>query len=405
MTTKKIYLDHAATTPLDPEVLKAMMPYLKNKFGNASSLHSFGQEASAGIETARAIIAKFLHAEIDEIIFTSGATESDNLAIFGISQAIKKSYPQIPKLHIITSKIEHPAVLEPFQKLERSGEFEVTYLPVNKQGLIKIETVTKAIKDNTVLISLMYANNEIGVIQPIAEIGNLIEQINIERQKNKEQSLGKIYFHTDAVQAATYCDCDVSKLKVDSLSLSGHKIYGPKGVGVLYLKKKTPFTPLLIGGHQENNKRSGTYNTPAIVGLGKAVELIQNKKQQQQIKTIKKLRDYFSTQIIKKITNIQINGDLEKRLPNNLNVSFINAEGESLLIMLDMAGIAVSTGSACSSGSLEPSHVLAALNIPPEICHGSIRFTLGKQTTKKEIDCTIKELIKTVDRLRQMAPK
>jgi len=399
MSKEKIYLDHSATTPVDPAVLEAMLPYFKENFGNASSIHSVGQDASKGVEKARENIAKFLNCPDEEIVFTSGATESDNMVILGVSRALQNSYPD-QKLHIITTQIEHPAVLEPAKKIEKEG-FEVTYLPVNNKGLVEVEEVKKAIKDNTVLISVMYANNEVGTIQPIAKIGELIEEVN----KKRGEKLPHIYFHTDAVQAVYYCDCDVKKLKVDLLSLSGHKIYGPKGIGVLYIKKGTPILPLVVGGHQERSIRSGTYNVPAIVGLGKAIELIQQSEHKKELAKIKELRDHLIKRVLNGIPNSQINGDLKNRVEGNINFSLIGAEGESMLIMMDMEGIAVSTGSACSSGSLEPSHVLLAIDIPAEICHHSLRFSLGKFTTKKEIDYTVDKLVPIVKRLRDMAPK
>jgi cysteine desulfurase len=398
---KKIYFDYSATTPVDPEVLAAMLPYYKENFGNASSIHNFGYQASKGVEKARETVAKFLNCEDEEIIFTSGATESNNLAILGVGRALKQKYSTIDQPHIITSKIEHPAILEPCRKLEQEG-FEITYLSPNKRGLVELEKISKAIKNNTVLLSIMYVNNEVGTIQPIGEVGKLIKKANYERGKKR---LPRIYFHTDAVQAVNYCDCDVKKLNVDLLSLSGHKVYGPKGVGALYIKKDTFITPIIVGGHQEKNIRSGTYNSPGIVGLGKAIELLQSLKYKKQLKEIKKLRDYLIKRILNEIPSSQLNGDLEQRVAGNANFSLIGAEGESMLIMLDMEGIAVSTGSACSSGSLKPSHVLLAMGIPPEICHNSLRITLGKFTTKQEIDYVVDRLKEVVKKLREMAPK
>ncbi|MFH1188167.1 MAG: cysteine desulfurase family protein [bacterium] len=411
MQKRKIYLDHSATTPVDPKVLASMMPYFCESFGNASSLHTFGEDALKAIEIARDNIAKFLNCKNEEVIFTSGATESDNMAIFGVARALKRQYPD-KKLHIITTQIEHPAVLEPCKRIEQEG-FEVTYLPVSKNGIVNFSEFQKSIKDNTALVSMMYVNNEVGTIQPIKEIGDEIERINNARdhcsKKNCDiencKKLPHIYFHTDAVQAAGYCDCDVKKLKVDLLSISGHKIYGPKGVGALYMKNGVPFLPIMVGGHQEKSKRPGTYNSAGIVGLGKAIELLQSLKYKKEILKIKKLRDYLISQALKKIPDSKLNGDLENRVEGNANFSLIGAEGESMLIMLDMEGVAVSTGSACSSGSLKPSHVLLAMDIPPEICHNSLRITLGKFTTKDEIDRTVKALVKTVKKLRDMAPK
>jgi cysteine desulfurase len=390
----KIYFDHAATTPVDPEVLQAMRPYFSDKFGNASSLHTFGQEAMEGVDKAREQVADFLGCSPLEVIFTSGATEADNLAIQGVVAASKVSKP-----HIITSVIEHPAVLEVCRSLARAKRAEISYVKVNKKGLIEVEEVKKLIQDNTILVTIMYVNNEIGTIQPIAEIGQLISKINKIRKTNK------IYLHTDAVQALNYLDCQVNKLKVDLLSLSGHKIYGPKGVGALYVRQGTLIKPIQKGGHQEYGLRPGTLNTPLIVGLGKAVQKLGTRDSGLGTRKIKKLRDRLMQEIIKKIPNVLINGDLEKRVPNNLNISFLGTEGESLMLMLDMEGIAVSTGSACASGSLEPSHVLLALGLKHLEAHGSLRITLGKKNTEQEINQLLKILPRVVEKLRIMAPK
>ncbi len=396
---KKIYLDYAATTPVDEEVLKEMMPYFSKKFGNPSSVHTFGQEALEGVDRARQQVADFLGCNASEIIFTSGATESNNMAIKGIIKATKneklKAKNFIP--HIITSAIEHHCVLNSCKAAEKEG-VEVTYLKVDKDGLVNPEDAKRAIKENTILISIMSANNEIGTIEPIAEIGKVIKKINIEREKNK---LPKIYFHTDAVQAANYCDCDVDKLGVDLLSLSGHKIYGPKGIGILYIRRGTKIKSIQQGGEQEYNLRAGTHNVPGIVGIGKAISMIS--KHRKKTEDIKKLRDYLIDEILKNIPNAKLNGSREFRLPHNANFSFQGVEGESILMLLDQEGVAVSTGSACSSASLEPSHVLMAMGIPPEIAHASVRFTLGKDTTKEEIDLTLKILIEKIKRLREIS--
>lgn len=403
---KKIYLDHSATTPLDPAVLKTMLPYQSEMFGNASSVHSFGQEASKAVEKSRGSIAKFLHCNPNEVFFTSGATESDNIVILGIAKRGE---------HIITSKIEHPAILEACREVEKRG-VKVTYVNVDKRGIIKLSELKKAIRPNTKLVSIMYVNNEVGTIQPIAEIGKIISAKN-RFCKNK------IYFHTDAVQAANYCEMDVQNLKVDLLSLSGHKIYGPKGIGVLFARKGLLISPIQYGGHQEKGVRPGTYNTAGIVGLGKAVELLNTKTpnyakaslgRQKHPSTsleagsenakIKKLRDYLIKEVKKRIPDVVINGDLKNRTPNNVNFSFKGAEGESILLMLDFEGIAVSTGSACSSGSLEPSHVLTAMGISPELAHGSLRITLGKENTRSEIDRVIEALPKIITKLRKISP-
>lgn len=388
--SQKVYLDYAATTPIDEEVLKAMMPYLKKDFGNPSSLHSFGQETRAAIDQARKKVAKFLNCNESEIIFTGSATEANNLSIFGTVRSLQR---KLPKPHIITSTIEHHAVLHPFEKLEKEN-VEVTFIKPDKEGIISIKDIKKAIKENTVLISLMYANNEIGTIQPIQELGALIKQIN----KSREQ---KIYFHSDAVQAVNYLDCDVEKLGVDLLTISAHKIYGPKGVGALYVKEGTIIEPIIYGGGHEFGLRSGTENVAGIVGLGKAIELV--KKHKEDIKRIQNLRDKIIKEVLK-IPNTRLNGSKEKRLPNNANISIAGVEGESLVIALDQENIAVSTGSACSSKDLRPSHVLLAIGLSPKEAHGSLRITLGRFTTEKEVNYFLKILPKVVKRLREISP-
>ncbi len=398
---KKIYLDYAATTPVDKEVLEEMVPYFSEKFGNPSSIHQFGQEAMEAVDKARQRVADFLGCGASEIIFTSGATESNNMAIKGIIKNVEggrckmETKNFIP--HIIISSVEHHCVLNTSKVAQREGT-DVTFLKVDKDGLVNPEDVKEAIKENTILISIMYANNEVGTIEPIAKIGEIIKEINIEREKNK---LPKVYFHTDAVQAANYCDCDVNKLGIDLLSLSGHKIYGPKGVGVLYIRRGTKIKSIQQGGEQEYNLRAGTHNVPGIVGIGKAISLIP--KHRKKMEDIRKLRDYLIDEILKNIPNAKLNGSREFRLPHNANFSFQGVEGESILMMLDQEGIAVSTGSACSSASLEPSHVLIAMGIPPEIAHASVRFTLGKDTAKEEIDFVLKVLIEKIKRLREIS--
>ncbi|MFH0739511.1 MAG: cysteine desulfurase family protein [bacterium] len=407
---KRIYLDNAATTMIDKKVFSAMGPYLKSDFGNASSLHWFGQEAHNALSKARTQVADFLGCNFLEVFFTGSATESDNLAILG---AIKDSRFKIParnashsgaggqdsRLHVITSQIEHPAVLEPIKYLEKIGEIEATYVGVGKEGIVKVEDVQKAIKENTVLVSIMYANNEIGTIQPIAEIGNMVKGFKIQ------DSRFKILFHTDAVQGANYLDCNVEKLGVDLLTLSGHKIYGPKGIGVLYKKKSVNLEPIIFGGHQEQGIRPGTENIASIVGFGEAIEGIRN--QELRIKSgekIQKLRDKLLDGILKNISGTSLNGSRENRLPNNVNISFSGVEGESILMALDQKGVAVSTGSACASGSLSPSHVLLGCGYSIEKAHGSIRFTLGKYNTEKEIDYVLKILPEIISRLRKISP-
>jgi len=413
----KIYLDHSATTPIDTQVLKKMQPYLTDIFGNASSIHSLGQEALKGVDWAREQLSKLFSCKFKEVIFTSGASESNNLTLRGLVMAFRKH--QEKKYHIITSKIEHPAILETCQALEKEGLAEVSYIGVNKLGLVEVEDIKKAIKDNTILVSIMYVNNETGVIQPIRKIGQMIEKENKKRMPKAElrkpnDVFNKIYFHIDAVQAVNYCKIQANYLGADLITISGHKIYGPKGIGALYIREGTPLKSITFGGHQEYNIRPGTYNVAGIVGLGAAVELVNNGSASADPSTmlrmtasalrIKKLRDKLVEGLEKKISDIQINGDLENRVPSNANISFLNAEGESMLLMLDMEGIAVSTGSACASGSLAPSHVLTAMNISPEICHASLRFTLGKGTTGKEIDKVIEVLPKIVEHLRKMSP-
>lgn len=383
-----IYFDYAATTPIDKEVVKEMLPYMKNNYGNASSIHQIGQKARIAIDNSREKLAKFFNCQTKEIIFTGSATEANNLAIFGLIRKFIKEKP-----HIITSGIEHPAVIGPCSILEQQG-VKVSYIQPNKEGIIELKNIKKEIKENTRLISIMYANNEIGTIQPIKEIGNLIKELN-KKRKNK------IYFHTDAVQAVNYLDCDVKKLGVDLLSMSSHKIYGPKGIGCLFIKTNTPIEPIIFGGGHEFGLRSGTENTAGIVGLGKAIELVQ--KHKKDTKRIQSFRD----EIIKKSLEIKgsrLNGSKENRLPHNINLSFLGVEGESLLLSLDEKGIAVSTGSACSSKKLKPSHVLTMIGLSPKEAQGSLRITLGRHTTKQEIQYFLKILPETIKKLRDISP-
>ncbi len=395
MRNRQIYLDYAATTPVDSKVLAAMKPYFSQKFGNPMSLHSLGQEANLAIEKARTQIAQFLNCQNKEIIFTSGATESNNLAIKGIVYNYWARHNQKP--HIITSLFEHHCVLESCKNLEKSQLAEVTYLPVYKDGIVKTEDVKKAIRKNTALVSIMYVNNEIGTVQPISKIGKIIKKHNSQFSNLKSQ----IIFHTDATQAINFFDCDVRKLNVDLLSLSGHKIYGPKGIGALYLKKGIPIQKIQNGGEQEFRLRSGTHNVPGIVGLAVAIQNIKHQKSN--IKRITSLRDYLIRRVLKEISGSHLNGSPKFRSPNNANFRFDNIEGESLVLMLAKFGIATSTGSACSSGTLEPSHVLLALGLRPEQAHGSLRLTLGKDTTQYEIDLTIDVLKSVVKNLRKIS--
>ncbi len=405
----RIYLDYAATSPVKKEALDAMMPYLTSAFGNPSSIHEWGRTARGAVDEARESIAKFLGADPMEIIFTSGGTESDNLAIKGL--VLPFIYQGKEKPHVITSMMEHHAVLRTCEYLEKNNLVEVTYIKPKADGIIDIQEVKKAIKENTVLVSIMYVNNEIGTVQPIREIGKMIEKINNERMQNvelnknskilnSELSNSRIYFHTDAVQAAEFQPMDVNYLHVDLLTISGHKIGAPKGIGVLYVKKGTPVIPMMHGGEQENGLRAGTENVAGIVALAKATELIS---QNENLK-IKELRDYFIDCVLKEIPDTILNGSRELRSPNNVNFYFKYVEGESVLLNLDLVGIAASTGSACASISLKPSHVIMAMCNDAERAHGSIRFTLGEATTKKEIDYTIEKLKEIIKKLRAMSP-
>ena len=398
MAKRKIYLDYAATTPLDPRVFAAMKPYFGQKFGNPNSLHSFGQEASEAVEKARKCASIFFGSEAGEIIFTSGATESNNFAIKGtiIARVAHYGLKKI-KPHIITSQFEHSCVLSSCKKLEKQGMAEVAYLPVRKDGVISLREVKKNIKPNTVLVSVMYANNEIGTIQPIQEIGRMIAKANLDRGE-------KIIFHTDAVQAVNYLDCNVDSLGVDLLTASAHKIYGPKGVGLLYIRKNTLLKRIQDGGEQEFSLRAGTLNVPGIVGFGSALDIAVTERARN-YKIVEKLRDYLIERILKEIKGAKLNGSRIKRIPNNANFIFRGVEGEGMLLGLDLEGVAVSTGSACSAGDLRPSHVLTAIGVSEEDSHGSLRVTLGKYTTKQEVEFFIESLKEVVLRLRKIAGK
>lgn len=399
MKRKRIYLDYAATTPVDAEVMKEMLPYFREKFGNAMSIHSFGQEALQAIDRSREWAAVFFGAQPSEIIFTSGATESNNLAIKGVVKSyFSKSDNQKNIPHIITSAFEHHCVLDACKALEKENLAKVTYIKPKKDGVIGVEDIKNAIRSNTILISIMYVNNEIGTVQPIKEIGKLVNKIN----EKKSAGGFKTVFHTDATQAINYFDCDVRELGVDLLSMSAHKIYGPKGAGILYIKKGTAIRRIQDGGDQEYKLRAGTHNVPGIVGLGKAIVVLQKDKKNNIKKTLK-LRDYLIRRVLKEITRSQLNGSKIKRSPNNANFTFQDVEGEGLLLSLDMEGIACSTGSACSSGALAPSHVLISLGLKPEEAHGSLRVTIGKYTTKKDIDTLISRLKEIVGRLRKIS--
>ena len=377
-----IYFDNAATTKLDDEVLKEMMPYLTNMYGNASAIYELGRESRKAVEDAREKVAKALNCEVGEVYFTSCGSESDNTAIKGIAKANKEKGN-----HIITSKIEHPAVIETCEQLKKEG-FEITYIGVDEKGIVDLEEIKRAIKPTTILISIMFANNEIGTIQPINEIGKIAKE-------------HEIVFHTDAVQAVGNVRIDVKDMNIDSLSLSGHKFYGPKGVGVLYVKRGIEFQNFINGGHQENNKRAGTENVAGIVGIGKAIELAYQNLDKHN-KKITELRDYFINQIIKKIPKVKVNGDMASRLPGNANISFEGVDAEGLLLNLDLKKICASSGSACSAGSLEPSRVLLAIGLEKEIAKSSLRVTIGKYNTKEEVDYLIESLEEIVARLRKI---
>ena len=394
---KLIYLDHAATTPLSLEVKTAMEPFWSENFGNPSSIYQLGIRAKSALSQARQKIAKILGAKETEIIFTAGGTESANLAILGLSRAIQKTLKKPG--HIITTKIEHPAVLNAVLALKKEG-FAISVLPVDKHGLVSLEKIKKTVKPETFLISVMYANNEIGTIEQIIEIGKLLKKIN---QKRKADGLSRIYFHTDACQAAGYLDIKVDKLGVDLLTFNGSKIYGPKGSAVLYIRNGVSLKPLIFGGGQENGLRSGTENVPAYIGLAKALELVQKNKNEE-IQRLNKLSQKLIDGILKSISKTFLNGHPQKRLPNNVNITILDIEGEALLLYLDHYGICASTGSACHSQNLQPSHVLQAIGLPREIIHGSLRLTLGQKTTNKDIDYVLKVLPDIVKKLRELSP-
>jgi cysteine desulfurase len=381
---RRIYLDYAATTPTHPEVVKAMLPYLTNVFGNPSTIYSYGQEARGAVEEARTKVAELIGARGEEITFTSGGTEADNFALKGIAYASEHKGD-----HIITTSIEHHAVVESCKFLERRG-FKVTYLPVDGYGLVAPQDIKKAITNKTILISVIHANNEVGTIEPIGEIGKIAKEAGI-------------CFHTDAVQTVGHIPVNVDALGVDLLSISAHKVYGPKGVGALYIKKGTRLVPLMHGGEQEKRHRAGTENVPAIVGLGKAVELA-GQEMDKETEWLICLRDKLIKGLLERIDHIRLNGHPLKRLPNNVNVSVDFVEGESMLLNLDLEGICASTGSACSSSSLEPSHTLLALGLSPEQAHGSLRFTLGRENTEGDIECVLEVLPRVVAKLRTMSP-
>lgn len=378
------YFDHAATTKLNEEVLNEMLPYLKEQYGNPSSIYSIGRDNKKAIEDAREKVAKIFKADPKEIYFTGCGSESDNLAIKGVAYANRKKGN-----HIITSKIEHPAVLDTCKALEKEG-FEVTYLNVDEDGIVNLEELKNAITEKTILITIMFANNEIGTIEPIEEIGKIAKE-------------HKIFFHTDAVQAVGNIDIDVNKLNIDLLSLSAHKFYGPKGVGALYVRKTVRFNKIMDGGHQERNKRAGTENVASIIGLAKALEMAYEKLEENN-KHLEELRDLYISEVEAKIPYIKLNGHRTQRLPGNANISFKCIEGESLLLNLDLKGMCASSGSACTSGSLDPSHVLLAIGLSHAVAHGSLRISFGLDNNKKDVEFLVNHLIEIVERLRNMSP-
>ena len=378
---RRVYLDNNASTPLLPEVFEAMRPYYLEKFGNASSIHHFGQHARAAVERARVAVAALLNARPAEIVFTSGGTEADNLGIFGLVRRDD---------HVITSSIEHSAVMNTCKRLEQMGH-EVTYLPVNGRGEVELDELRKAIQPNTRLISIMMANNETGVIQPVEEIGRIAREADI-------------FFHTDAVQAAGKVPIDVHKMDCDALSISGHKIHAPQGTGALFVKKGTLLQPLLYGGNHERQRRAGTENLPGIVGLGKAAEIAKNWLAQNGPDEMAAMRDRLESGILRSVEDTGVNGAGAPRVPNTTSIYFDHVEGEALVIALDLKGLSVSSGAACSSGAIEPSHVLLAMGLSHDRARGSLRISLGKQTTSDEIDFAVEILPQTVARLRELSP-
>ena len=382
--TKVVYLDNNATTKVDPQALEAMLPYFSDYYGNPSSMHSFGGGVAARIRTAREQLARLIGASADEIVFTSCGTESDSTAI----RAAIESYPA--KRHLVTSRVEHPAVKNLFEALAKKG-YRTTFVPVDGRGRLDLDALYDSLSDDTAIVSLMWANNETGVIFPVEEIS----------RKVKERG---IVFHTDAVQTVGKIPIDLAETGVDMLSLSGHKIHGPKGIGALYIRKGTKFAPFMIGGHQEKGRRGGTENTAAIVGLGQAAELAKQRLDAGDYRCVSELRDRLENAILAGVPNTMVNGDREHRLPNTSSIAFEYVEGEAILLMLNEHGICASSGSACTSGSLEPSHVLRAMGVPFTAAHGSIRFSLSRYTTAGEIDLVLEKLPPIIARLRQMSP-
>jgi len=381
---RRVYLDHSATTPVRLEVLEAMLPYLKERFGNASSIHGFGREAKVALEESREKVAQILGAMPSEIYFTSGGTESENLAIKGVAYANRNK-----GRHIITSQIEHHAVLESCKFLEKEG-FEVTYLPVDSKGLVDPEDLRTAIRDDTILVSIIHANNEVGTVQSIQELS----------QAAKEKGA---YFHTDAVQSLGKIPIDVRKLNLDMISMSGHKIYGPKGVGAIYIRKGIRITPWAHGGHHERSRRAGTENVPGIVGFTRALELLSAEMEDHSRHT-GNLAEALYRKLVDAIPDVVVHGDPQRRIPNILSLSFKGVEGESVILSLDLKGVAVASGSACTSGTLEPSHVLSAMKVPPDIAQGALRFSFGRDNTMDDVDYVAGLLPEIVQRLRSISP-
>ena len=380
-----IYLDYNSTTPVDRAVLDAMLPYFADNFGNASSIHSSGQRGRSAVDAARDSVAALIAAKTAEIVFTSGGTEADNLALFGSVAASNHS-----RKHIITTAIEHLAVLNAAQALEKQG-IDVTYVPVGASGIVDPQDIRRALRPETILISVMHANNELGTIQPIEEIGRIAAEADV-------------YFHCDAVQSAGKLPLDVNRLGVDLLSISAHKIYGPKGVGVLYVRAGTPLEPQFYGGHHERDRRPGTENVPGIVGFGKAAELARVRLTTDSAR-IESLRDRLEEMLLNSLASVHVNGDRSRRIPNTTNLAFTAAGGEALVIALDLQGVACSTGAACSSGAVEPSHVLLAIGLSPHEARSSLRFSLGRTTTAAEIDRAADIIPPTVERLRALSPR
>jgi len=383
---RTVYMDHAATTPVDPRVVEAMLPYFSTQYGNPSSIYALGREAADALDRARKTVAAILHAQPRDIVFTSGGSESDNLAIRGCAFAQRKR----GKNHIVTSPIEHHAVSHTVEQLVKEFGFESTTVPVDRYGVVDPADVEKAITDRTALVTIMYANNEVGTIEPIAEIAKVTKAKGVP-------------FHTDAVQAGGVLDLDVEALGVDMLSLSAHKFYGPKGVGLLYVRRYTPLMPMQTGGGHERNRRAGTENVPYIVGMAKALELAYEERERVN-PYVASLRDRLVQGILSRIPAVQLTGHPTQRLPNNASLVFHGIEGESILLNLDLMGVAASSGSACTSASLEPSHVLLAMQLPVEVCHGSLRLTLGKDNTQDDVDYVVSILPGIVEKLRAMSP-